>query len=311
MRLGARAGVVLNPPVCKRLSSGRQTRGRRRPVSTVVRQVRPSGRQVRCVEHDLAAQAAGRLASAPPSSRASQSSSAEARRQAVDPRPGRRRHGRWRRSCSRRSRPRCRRPRHAPPRASGSGRCAERPRPAPSSASIRWIVIAIAHQKRLKYSRACQASLSVGLVVASSSARLTRVKQSTSGAPNAATSTASCGSASSASPSDGGRRWRRRRYGASVAGRASRPRAQTVEAGVDLRRDVEVGVGRRFADAVLDPGRAGRPRARRTRSIAPRLSRPQITDCGASALGRKRPKPLIVGVQNAAMPRACASRPAS
>ncbi|MCY1553077.1 hypothetical protein D9M68_895290 [compost metagenome] len=48
-----------------------------------------------------------------------------------------------------------------------------------------------------------------------------------------------------------------------------------------------------------------------TRSMAPRLSWPQITLWGASAFGRKRPKPLTVGVHSAVMPSACASRPAS
>ena len=69
---------------------------------------------------------------------------------------------------------------------------------------------------------------------------------------------------------------------------------------MDLRGDVEVGIGRRLADAVLDAG-AGVAARPITRSIAPRLSRPHSTDCGASAFGRKRPKPLTVGVQNTAI----------
>eukprot|EP01031_Cornospumella_fuschlensis_P051538 gene51538-63024_t len=45
--------------------------------------------------------------------------------------------------------------------------------------------------------------------------------------------------------------------------------------------------------------------------MAPRLSRPHNTACGASAFGRKRAKPLMVGVHSGVMPRACASKPAS
>src|SRR5476651_1808912 len=72
----------------------------------------------------------------------------------------------------------------------------------------------------------------------------------------------------------------RQRYGLGLIGRIrGRPgiglALQPIQPADDLARHIKVGIGGRLADPVLEMGR-GSPGAPSTRTITPRLSRPQI-----------------------------------